>query len=140
MKIKRSLVNQMLTKEQILKLLKRKVDNHNKRFEFISGKKADFYTLRIVFSRGYEAEEMFGESSESQKIKAGFRRVKNFLYMLRNGYPRMTADLSVEEDFHILPKGHRMKASWETFHRPEYDYFAEEETTFGNYMQGMEEE
>jgi len=124
------MVNLMLTKDQILKLLKRKVDNHNKRFEFISGKKADFFTLKIVFSRGYEAEEMFGESSEAHKIKAGFRRVKNYLYMLRNGYPRITADISVEEDFHILPKGHRMYAKWETFHRPPFDYFTGESPTF----------
>ena len=124
------MVSRMLTKDQILKLLKRKVDNHNNRFEFISGKKADFYTLKIVFSRGYENEEMFGEEVESRKIKAGFRRVKNYLFMLRNGYPRVNSDITIEEDFHILPKGHRMKADWETFHRPPFDYFTGESPEF----------
>ena len=140
MKTKRSMATVTLTKQQILKMLKRKVESHNKRFEFISGKKADFYTLRIVFSRGYEAEEMFGEDNENKKIKAGFRRVKYFLYLMRNGYPAMTSDLSAEEDFHILPKGHRMKADWETFHRPEFDYFIDTETSFDNYMNVFEEE
>jgi hypothetical protein len=140
MKIRRSMANPILTKEQIQKLLKRKVDNHNKRFEFISGKKADYWTLKIVFSRGYEAEEMFGSEEENHKIKAGFRRVKEFLYLLRNGYPAMSSDIALEEDFHILPKGHRMHAKWETFHRPAFDYFAESETTFSNYMQIFEEE
>ena len=140
MKIIKSLVTVTLTKEQILKMLKRKVDSHNKRFEFISGKKADFYTLRIVFSRGYESEEMFGEDNEGKKIKAGFRRVKNFLYLMRNGYPAMNSDIIAEEDFHILPKGHRMKADWETFHRPEFDYFVDAETSFNNYMNVFEEE
>lgn len=140
MRIRRNMETPILNKQQIQKLLKRKVENHNKRFEFIPGKKADYYTLRIIFSRGYEAEEMFGEASENNKIKAGFRRIKDFLYLLRNGYPAINADIAVEEDFHMLPKAHRMHAKWETFHRPQYDYFSEEETVFGNYMQIFEEE
>ena len=87
------------------------------------GKKAELELLKEVFSRGYFREKSFGTEDESIKVRTGLRRIKDYLFVLRNGYPRLQSDIVVTEDFDLLPKGHRLHAKWKTYHLVRYDYF-----------------
>ena len=113
----------MTTKEDVLRYLNKRVEGHNSRFKGVPGKKADIELLKEVFSRGYFREKSFGNNDEKLRIKAGIRRIKDYLFVLRNGYPRLQSDIVITEDFDLLPKGHRLYAKWKTYHLVRYDYF-----------------
>lgn len=113
----------MTTKEDVLRYLNKRVQGHNSRFKGVPGKKADIELLKEVFSRGYFREKSFGNNDEKLRIKAGIRRIKDYLFVLRNGYPRLQSDIVITEDFDLLPKGHRLYAKWKTYHLVRYDYF-----------------
>ena len=115
----------MTTKEDVLRYLTKRVEGHNSRFKGVPGKSANLEMLKEVFSRGYFREKSFGTEDESIKIKTGIRRLKDFLFVMRNGYPRLQSDIVVTEDFDLLPKGHRLHAKWKTYHLVRYDYFTD---------------
>ena len=113
-------------RETTKKLLKRRIDSHNKRFIGVAGKKAFEELVFECFNRGCFREKNLGETEEYKIIKAGFRRLKDYFHLLRNGYPRIGADIIIYEDFDILPKGHRMHSKIETYHFVSYDFFSNE--------------
>tara|TARA_B100000282_G_scaffold129299_1_gene92557 strand:- start:415 stop:810 length:396 start_codon:yes stop_codon:yes gene_type:complete len=115
-----------LDKSLIKKLLRRRIESHNKRFLGVPGKKAIEELVFECFNRGCFRAKNYGESDNNKVAKAGFRRLKEYFYVLRNGYPRLGADIIVSEDFDILPKGHRMHSKIETYHLINYDYFTDE--------------
>lgn len=117
----------MTTKEDVLRYLNKRVEGHNSRFKGVPGKMADIEALKEVFSRGYFREKSFGTEDESIRIKAGIRRLKDFMFVLRNGYPRLQSDIVITEDFDLLPKGHRLYAKWKTYHLVRYDFFTGKE-------------
>jgi hypothetical protein len=113
----------LTTREDVLKYLNKRLEGHNSKFKGVPGKKAELELLKEVFSRGYFREKSFGTENESIKVKSGLRRIKDYLFVLRNGYPRLQSDIVVTEDFDLLPKGHRLYAKWKTYHLVRYDYF-----------------
>ncbi len=115
--------SQNLSKDLVRKLILRRIDNHNKRFLGVAGKKAVEELVFECFNRGTFREKNIGETDENKIIKAGFRRLKEYFYVLRNGYPRIGSDLVVAEDYDILPKGHRMHSKNQTYHFVNYDFF-----------------
>ena len=123
MKMERSMAKQVISKDIALKLIKRRVDSHNNRFAGVAGKKADYDLVLESFNRGCFREKSMGESDENLIIKAGFRRLKDFFYILLNGYPRLGGDIVIYEDYDILPKGHRMHSKAPTYHLTKYDFF-----------------
>jgi len=125
MKMVRSMAKQTLTNEIILKLLERKVEIHNKRFLGVAGKAADIALVTECFHRGCYREKNYGETNRDKIIKGGFRRVKFYFYLLRNGYPKYSFDIVSSEDYEILPKGHRMHSKYQTYHYPRYDFFTD---------------
>lgn len=123
MKMVRSMEKQKITKELTKKLLDRRIDNHNKRFLGVAGKKAESQLVYECFNRGCFREKNMGETDETIIIKAGFRRLKEYFYLLRNGYPRINGDIIIYEDYDLLPKGHRMHSKVATYHFAKYDFF-----------------
>lgn len=123
MKMVRSMEKQRITKELAKKLLDRRVESHNKRFVGVAGKKAEAQLVYECFNRGCFREKNMGETDETLIIKAGFRRLKDYFYILRNGYPRIGGDILIYEDYDLLPKGHRMHSKATTYHLAKYDFF-----------------
>ena len=117
------MVKQVINKETAQLLLLRRIKNHNKRFLGVAGKKADTNLVTECFNRGCFREKNIGTEDETEIIKAGFRRLKDYFYLLRNGYPRIGGDIIVYEDYDILPKGHRMHSKVATYHHLSYDFF-----------------
>jgi hypothetical protein len=115
----------LTTREDVIAYLNKRLKGHNARFKGVPGKSADLEMLKKVFSRGYFREKSFGTEEENIKIKSGIRRIKDFLFVMRNGYPRLQSDIVVTEDFDLLPKGHRLHAKWKTYHLVRYDYFTD---------------
>lgn len=112
-----------VNKELAYKLIVRRVENHNNRFAGVPGKKADFDQCLEVFNRGVFREKNYGIEDESMLIKAGWARLKAYMWLLRNGYPKVAADIMATEDFDILPKGHRMHSKHTTYHFNNYNFF-----------------
>lgn len=123
MKMEKNMAKQNLSKDIVQRLLQRRIQNHNKRFLGVAGKKAIEELVTECFNRGAFREKNIGETDENKIVKAGFRRLKEYFYLLRNGYPRLGADIIVAEDFDILPKGHRMYSKNQTYHLVRYDFF-----------------
>ena len=123
MKMGKNMAKQIINKETAHLLLQRRIKNHNKRFIGVAGKKADEELVLECFNRGCFREKNIGTEDETEIIKAGFRRLKDYFYLLRNGYPRIGGDVIVYEDYDILPKGHRMHSKVTTYHHLSYDFF-----------------
>ena len=123
MKMVKSMAMQKISNELVQKLLDRRVFNHNKRFTGVAGKKAEEHLIYESFNRGCFREKNLGEIEDILIVKAGFRRLKDYFYVLRNGYPRVGAEIIIYEDYDLLPKGHRMHSKAPTYHLVKYDYF-----------------
>jgi len=115
-----------IDKELAYKLVLRRVGNHNNRFAGVAGKKAELEDCLEVFNRGVFRAKNYGMSEERQQIQAGWARLKNYLWLLRNGYPKVASDILAVEDFDILPKGHRMHSKHKTYHFEPYNFFEKE--------------
>lgn len=115
-----------MNKELAYKLILRKVENHNKRFAGVAGKKAELEQVLECFNRGAFRSKNYGNSKEQDLIRAGFLRMKDYMYLLRNGYPKLTSDIMAVEDYDILPKGHRMYSKHQTYHFNPYNFFEDE--------------
>ena len=126
MKMGRSMEKQIINKDLAKKLLERRIYNHNKRFLGVAGKKAEEQLIYECFNRGCMREKNIGETDEAIVIRAGFRRLKDYFYLLRNGYPRIGGDVIIYEDYDLLPKGHRMHSKVPTYHLVRYDFFTNE--------------
>ena len=121
MKMGKSLVK--MNKDIAYKLIVRRVENHNNRFAGVPGKKADLEQCLEVFNRGVFREKNYGVEDEAMLIKAGWARLKAYMWLLRNGYPKVAADIMATEDFDTLPKGHRMFSKHQTYHFDSYNFF-----------------
>jgi len=124
MKMAKSLVR--VNKDIALKLIIRRVENHNNRFAGVPGKKAEFEQCLEVFNRGVFRAKNYGEDDNSILIRAGWLRLKDYMWLLRNGYPKRASDIMAVEDFDILPKGHRMYSKHQTYHFDSYNFFEKE--------------
>ena len=131
MKMGRSMAKLTLNRELVIKLLNRRIDSHNVRFKGVAGKQAKEQLVYECFNRGCFREKNYGETNEDLIIKAGFRRLKDYFYILRNGYPRIGGDIIIYEDYDILPKGHRMHSKAPTYHFARYDFFEDAEDIAG---------
>ena len=78
-----------------------------------------------VFSRGYFRQKNFGVEKEGDRLYFALRRLRDFVYVLKNGYPRPQSDIIVDEDYDLLPKGHRLHANYQTYHHIKYDFFTD---------------
>ena len=137
MKMERSMEKQRINKDLAKKLIERRIDNHNKRFLGVAGKKAEAQLIYECFNRGCFREKNIGETEESLVIKAGFRRLKDYFYLLRIGYPRIGGDVIIYEDYDLLPKGHRMHSKIPTYHFARYDFFTNK-TDIDDFRRGIE--
>ena len=121
MKVVKSLVK--VNKDIAYKLIIRRVENHNNRFAGVPGKKADLEQCLEVFNRGVFRAKNYGENEENILIRAGWLRLKDYMWLLRNGYPKRASDIMAVVDFDILPKGHRMFSKHQTYHFDSYNFF-----------------
>ena len=135
--VKNMAIVNKLDKELAYKLIVRRVGNHNNRFAGVAGKKAEAQLVYECFNRGCFREKNIGETEESLVIKAGFRRLKDYFYLLRNGYPRIGGDVIIYEDYDLLPKGHRMHSKIPTYHFARYDFFTNK-TDIDDFRRGIE--
>jgi hypothetical protein len=115
-----------LEKTLVYKLIVRSAGNHNNRFAGVGGKKAELEDCIEVFNRGVFRAKNYGVDEEHMLIKAGWARLKSYLWLLRNGYPKVASDILAVEDFDILPKGHRMYSKHKTYHFEPYNFFEKE--------------
>ena len=113
-------------KDRILNYIHKRVEGHNNRFAGVAGKKANVEMYKEVFSRGYFRQQNFGVEKEGDKLYFALRRLRDFVYVLKNGYPRPQSDIIVDEDYDLLPKGHRMHSKVPTYHLVRYDFFTNE--------------
>ena len=66
-----------------------------------------------------------GVEKEGDRLYFALRRLRDFVYVLKNGYPRPQSDIIVDEDYDLLPKGHRLHANYQTYHHIKYDFFTD---------------
>jgi hypothetical protein len=121
MKMGKSLV--IMNKEIAYKLIVRRVENHNNRFAGVPGKKASLDQCLEVFNRGVFRAKNYGVDEENVLIRAGWSRLKSYMWLLRNGYPKVASDIMAVEDYDVLPKGHRMFSKHQTYHFDTYNFF-----------------
>lgn len=114
-------------KDKILDYIEKRVEGHNRRFAGVAGKKATVEMYKEVFSRGYFRQKNYGVEKEGDRLYFALRRLRDFVYVLKNGYPRMQSDIVIEEDFDLLPKGHRLHTNYQTYHYVRYDFFENKE-------------
>ena len=112
-------------KDRILNYINKRVEGHNRRFAGVAGKKASVEMYKEIFSRGYFRQQNFGVEKEGDKLYFALRRLRDFVYVLKNGYPRPQSDIIVDEDYDLLPKGHRLHANYQTYHHIKYDFFTD---------------
>ena len=112
-------------KDRILDYIHSRAKGHNNRFAGVPGKKANVEMYKEVFSRGYFRQKNFGVEKEGDRLYFALRRLRDFVYVLKNGYPRPQSDIIVDEDYDLLPKGHRLHANYQTYHHIKYDFFTD---------------
>ena len=112
-------------KDRILEYIHKSVKGHNNRFAGVPGKKANVEMYKEVVSRGYFIQKNFGVEKEGDRLYIALRRLRDFVYVLKNGYPRPQSDIIVDEDYDLLPKGHRLHANYQTYHHIKYDFFTD---------------
>ena len=112
-------------KDRILDYIHKRVEGHNRRFAGVPGKKATVEMYKEVFSRGYFRQKNFGIEKEGDRLYFALRRLRDFVSVLKNGYPRKQADVVVDEDYDLLPKGHRLHTNYQTYHHIKYDFFTD---------------
>lgn len=112
-------------KNKVLAFIEARVKGHNSRFSGVAGKKATVEMYKEVFSRGYFRQKNYGIEKESDRCYWAFRRLRDFQYILKNGYPRPQSDITIGEDFDLLPKGHRLHSKFRTYHYVRYDFWTD---------------
>ena len=115
-----------MNKDIAYKLIVRRVENHNNRFAGAPGKKASIEQCLEVFNRGVFRAKNYGVEEDNVLIRAGWTRLKSYMWLLRNGYPKVASDIMAVEDYDVLPKGHRMFSKHQTYHFEPYNFFEKE--------------
>lgn len=89
--------------EKTEKALRKKVEDHNKKYGDTPSKRVTYRMLAAVYRRGAGA---FSKSHRPgmQRAQWAFARVNHFLKIVRRGYPD---DSKYIQDNDLLPKGHR---------------------------------